>query len=137
MTRIFRVNISFNESGEQIILDEGAGKNDIVTFLPTKKPSHVSVFTPDDIQGATGMIFNTFPTKSSEGIYPVHDEAGAVEVTVAAETAICISDQEPCLLGFLNLIPILTDGGGTPIAYEGEDPAPIITLIFAVREMEQ
>jgi hypothetical protein len=137
MTTVFTVNISFDEAGEQIILEEGAGKNGIVTFLPTKKAAHISVYTPDDIQSATGMIFNTFPTKKTNGIYPVQDESGAVEVTVAAEAAICISDQEPCILGFLNLIPILTNGSGTPIAYEGEGPAPIITLLFSVREMEQ
>lgn len=137
MTRIFTVNISFNEAGEQIILEEGSGKAGIVTFLPTKKASHISVYTPDDLQSATGMIFNTFPTKSSEGTYPVKDEAGAVEVTVSTEAAICISDQEPCILGFLNLIPILTNGSGSPIAYEGEGPAPIITLLFSVKEMEQ
>lgn len=137
MTKIYTLNISFDETGNQVILDEGSGKNGVVTFIPLRKPSHVSVFTPAEMQSATGMMFETFPIKKADGTYPVQDETGDVEVIIAAEAAVCISDQASSILGFLNLIPILTDGSGTPIAYEGEGPAPIITLLFAVRELEQ
>lgn len=140
MITIVKLNISFDGTGVQYIVpvlgSVPFGRNGLVDAIPTSTATHVSVFYPGDVQSAAGMAYNTSPTRSNPILWPVNDDTEAIVSPVAADTAINLTQLAPGLLGFNFLFPVLVDAQGDPIVYQyvGEEDAPVIELIFAIRE---